>query len=63
MHKSIINLNIIKYYNYSGIFNSMGIHILMTVFDIQSLYEDFRIIKTINPIFMVQEEEHRVNQI
>jgi len=45
MHKSIIILNIIKYYNYFGIFNSMEIHILVTVFDIQSLYEDFRIAK------------------
>jgi len=33
MHKSTINLNIIKYYIYCGIFNSMEIHILVTVFD------------------------------
>ena len=33
MHRSTINLNITKYYNYFGIFNSMEIHILVTVFD------------------------------
>jgi hypothetical protein len=33
MHKSTIILNIIKYYNYAGIFNSMEIHIFVIVFD------------------------------
>ena len=41
MHKSIINLTIIKYYNYYVIINLMEIHIHMTVFDTSSLYEDF----------------------
>jgi hypothetical protein len=63
MHKNTINLNIIKYYNYSGIYNSMEIHIPVTVLDISSLYEDFRISKTINLISVVKEKGHRVNKI
>jgi hypothetical protein len=33
MHKNVINLNIRKYYNCFRIYNSMEIHILVTVFD------------------------------
>jgi len=41
----------------------MEIHIPVTVLDISSLYEDFRISKTINLISVVKEKGHRVNKI